>query len=244
MEAIISDIHANFEALKAVYEDIDEHFSGAEIICLGDAVGYNASPNRVINFMREHKINSVIGNHDAAVLGEIEAEDFNDQARSGVAYAREELTEENLEWLASRPWEICTDRVKYVHGCPISGDNDDKKIAQALTYIFDRMTAAAAISDMDHEIAVVGHTHVPTFWTLGEQPPGSSEWRSIEQKKIILNPGSVGQPRGEDNRSSYAVLDLEEDRYQHRRVEYDRQRCKKRILEAGYCRSRSIAERL
>ena len=121
--AIISDIHANVEAFEAVLEDIDRRRVD-KIVCLGDIVGYNASPNETINLFREKGIVSISGNHDSRAASDKEPFGFNPQARSAILWTRDQITPENKEYLASLPETLAVDDIFFmVHGSVNSSDD-------------------------------------------------------------------------------------------------------------------------
>ncbi|RLF88028.1 metallophosphoesterase [Thermococci archaeon] len=214
--AIISDIHSNYEALKAVWKEIKE----AEIIvCLGDLVGYGASPNEVVEFMRKYiekgKVMCVRGNHDNAIAFGADWH-FNPYARQAVRWHQRVMTLENLEFLRRLPVRLFFnygDRSYHmVHGSPRAPLDEylfpwlpDSEFADCLRYIRE-------------DDLLVGHTHVPMV-------------KEIQGRRII-NPGAVGQPRDGDWRASYAIL-YEDGKVEFYRVEYDVETAASKIIEAG-----------
>ncbi|QGN07571.1 YfcE family phosphodiesterase [Halorhabdus sp. CBA1104] len=191
--AVISDIHSNKVALEAVVADLPDV---DRIVSAGDVVGYGPWPADCLEWVREREIPTVQGNHDRAVAtGEYPS--FNDMAAAGVEYAREQLSIDQREWLASLPTEqeLFDGRLKVVHGHP---DNPDH-------YTFPEEFGPGLLGDED--VLVLGHTHVQHAEQFTEG--------------IVLNPGSVGQPRDSDPRAAYAVVDLDAMTFELRRVEYD-----------------------
>ncbi|MDQ2050307.1 metallophosphoesterase family protein [Natronolimnohabitans sp. A-GB9] len=205
---LVSDIHGNRVALEAVLEDMP---AVDELLCAGDVVGYNPWPAECVAELRERGVPTVMGNHDAAVV-EGTAFQFNSMARAGVEHARAELADDQLEWLESLPTERleCDGRVKLVHGHP----DDPKRYSR---YTYPREFSPGMLDDED--VLVLGHTHV----------------QGVEQSTegIVVNPGSVGQPRDGDPRAAYAVVDLEALTVETHRVEYDIEAVQDAVREAG-----------
>ena len=191
--AVISDVHGNRVALDAVLEDLP---GVAGVLCAGDVVGYGPWPGECVDVVRREGATAVVGNHDRAVVQDTGFR-FNSMAKAGVEYARDELNDEQFEYLADLPEErlAAGGRVKLVHGHP-----DDP----------DRYTRPHEFSPRlldDEDVLVMGHTHVQHHEKYGDG--------------IVLNPGSVGQPRDGDPRAAYALLDLDRMDVEERRVEYD-----------------------
>ncbi|QSG01252.1 metallophosphoesterase family protein [Natranaeroarchaeum sulfidigenes] len=190
---VISDVHGNKVALDAVLEDLPPVDA---LVCAGDVVGYNPWPAECVDELRERDVPTVMGNHDRAVASGSTFR-FNNMAAAGVKYAREELTGDQLDWLESLPDERVEleDRLKLVHGHP---DDPDR-------YTYPDEFSARMLEGED--VLVMGHTHVQHCERYGEG--------------IVLNPGSVGQPRDGDPRAAYAVVDLDGMDVDLYRVEYD-----------------------
>ncbi|MFB6310520.1 MAG: metallophosphoesterase [Salinirussus sp.] len=193
---LLADIHGNEVALQAVLSDMPDVDS---LVCAGDVVGYNPWPAACIDAIREREVPTVMGNHDRAVATDT-AFRFNAMAAAGVRYAREHLDDERLEWLSALPDERLEfdGRVKLVHGHPDDPDH----------YTYPREFGPELLGDED--VLVMGHTHVQHV--------------EVYDAGIVVNPGSVGQPRDGDRRAGYAVLDLDELTVETQRVEYDIER--------------------
>ncbi|WP_435077603.1 metallophosphoesterase family protein [Halococcus sp. AFM35] len=202
---VIADVHGNRVALEAVLGDMP---AVDGLVCAGDVVGYNPWPGACVETVREREIPTVMGNHDRAVATGTSFS-FNSMAGAGVAYAREQLDDEQLAWLADLPDERteCDGRVKIVHGHP---DDPDR-------YTYPDMFGADMLGDED--VLVLGHTHVQHYESYDEG--------------IVLNPGSVGQPRDGDPRAAYATVDLEAMNVTEHRVEYDIETVERAVSEAG-----------
>lgn len=203
--AVIADVHANKVALEAVAGDMPDV---DEIVCAGDVVGYNPWPEFCVDWVRERDVPTVLGNHDRAVAtGEYPG--FNDMAAAGVEYAREQLPADHREWLGALPTErtLFDGRLKMVHGHP---DNPDH-------YTYPSEFGPGLLGDED--VLVLGHTHVQGHEKYGDG--------------IVLNPGSVGQPRDGDPGAAYALLDLDAMTVEQRRVRYDVGAVMDAVEEAG-----------
>ena len=223
LKAIISDIHSNLEALKAVLADIeDRHIK--EIICLGDIVGYGPQPKECIDLASKFKI-TILGNHDEAALFAEQTEYFNPVARDAVDWTREVLEDpsdtrrNNKRWsfLGELQRSYSQDSQLYVHGSP------RKPVRE---YVFPEDVANR--SKMDDifsridRVCFIGHTHMPGIFTEdGDFKPPQELFNiyDINARKTIVNVGSVGQPRDGDNRACYIVLDGS--RVEWVRVQYD-----------------------
>eukprot|EP00752_Nemacystus_decipiens_P013714 g12167.t1 len=222
--AIISDIHGNLDALSVVLTDIE--MRGADrIVCLGDIIGYGPNPLECLDLVREKCEFAMMGNHDFAVL--YEPTSFNTTAEQAAFWTRKqfeqepdsELRKERYEFLGNllvRKWEEGT---LYVHASPRRPINE---------YIFPDDVISApnkmnSIFDRIEERCFVGHTHVTGIFTNEPDfyPPAdlgeAYQWGSDE--KVVVNPGSVGQPRDRDPRASYALMD--EEKIEFVRLEYD-----------------------
>ena len=211
---VVSDIHGNRVALDAVLSAMP---AVDRLVCAGDVVGYNPMHGACVDAMRERSVPSVMGNHDRAVV-ENSGFGFNSMAGAGVEHARETLTDDQQAWLAALPDErtVFDGRVKLVHGHP-----DDP----------DRYTYPGAFGPEllgDEEVLVLGHTHVQAHERF--------------EDGIVLNPGSVGQPRDGDPRAAFAVLDMESLSVTEHRVEYDIDRVRAAVDEADL--PAEIGERL
>ncbi len=216
---VISDVHANLAALEAVLED-SEPFRVDAVWCLGDCVGYGPDPDRCVNRIRGLRAVTVVGNHDWAVIGRMDIEDFNPEARRAVVWTRSHMTAANLEWLSRLPSQPQVQGdFTLTHGSPRD---------PIWEYVLYPSAARANLEFFSTPFCLVGHTHVPALFIwqdvdasaramvpqAGEEISLRSFWR------VIMNPGSVGQPRDNDPRAAYAILDTEEWTWLVRRVAY------------------------
>ncbi|HVN53232.1 MAG TPA: metallophosphoesterase family protein [Anaerolineaceae bacterium] len=225
---VISDIHANLTALDAVLEDAGPVDA---VWCLGDLVGYGPDPNECIARVRGlRNLICLVGNHDAAALGEIDVETFNTEAKLSVKWMQTELTAESMAFLRDLPERIVVGQVTLTHGSPRN---------PVWEYILDTRVARYNFSHFDTDFCFVGHTHLPVVYTDAHSPASvhlaipKSETRIQLTPRAIINPGSVGQPRDRDPRASYAIFDPETNTWSYRRVNYDVAQVQKRILAAG-----------
>jgi predicted phosphodiesterase len=229
---ILSDIHGNGEALDAVMEDARGRYD--EIVCLGDLVGYGASPAKVIDWVRANARAVVRGNHDKAVAGLDPMEDFNLLARLAVRWTQEQLTAEQIEYLKGLPeGPLMYDDVELAHGSP---EDEDE-------YLLNAIDVECLTSCMKRRVCFIGHTHMQGGFTFEKgRPerlvkPRASATEAVLQIKpdvyYLLNPGSVGQPRDADPRAAYAVYDSGAQTVIYRRVNYQIDEAQRRILRAG-----------
>ena len=226
---IISDVHANLTALDAVLEDAGDFEC---VWCLGDLVGYGPDPNECIERIRAFpNVHCMKGNHDAAILGEIDIQAFNYEARASLAWLESELSESNKRWLADLEERLIFDEVTLVHGSPRN---------PVWEYILDLGAARENMHKFDTHICLVGHTHLPGLYQMLDEDPGSTRSYLLSEgepftinAKSILNPGSVGQPRDNDPRSAYLIYDDEANLWTFHRIPYDVKQVQKRILAAG-----------
>jgi predicted phosphodiesterase len=228
---ILSDIHANLEALQAVLDDA--HGRYGRILCLGDLVGYGADPNPIVEWVRENVAVTIRGNHDRAGSAEDptdldELETLNPAAQASTLWTRYALLPENREYLQALPrGPLPYDGIDLVHGSP--ADEDD--------YVISASDAALLLPHLEAPLTFFGHTHKQggfrlTRRTTGQLPPE----RTFELEPdyfYMINPGSVGQPRDADPRAAYAVYSPEERTVELRRVAYDVDRAAAKIRAAG-----------
>ena len=208
---VISDVHGNRVALEAVLDDMPDV---DRLVCAGDVVGYNPWPVECVATVRERSMPTVMGNHDRAVAGDTPFR-FNSMAAAGVDYARERLDDDALSWLADLPPErtVADGRVKLVHGHP---DDPDR-------YTYPEEFSARMLRGED--LLVTGHTHV--------------QGHRVFDEGVVMNPGSVGQPRDGDAAAAYAVVTLaagsggDAVTVEERRVDYDVDAVISAVEEAG-----------
>jgi diadenosine tetraphosphatase ApaH/serine/threonine PP2A family protein phosphatase len=215
---LLSDVHGNLPALEAVLEACSIRCDA--LWCLGDTVGYGASPNECCAIIRERAAHTILGNHDAAVAGRMDYSYYYHAARHALDLHARLLTPENMQWLKQLPYEVREGDVHYCHGSPLNIEEFD--------YIFARDQAAQCMSIWDSmpQLTVIGHSHLCKSFALNPDHAGAQE--VVAQKfqlrpgwKYIVSVGSVGQPRDFDPRASYTVFDTESRTFEFKRVEYD-----------------------
>ncbi len=227
--AVISDIHSNFEALTAVLEDVRSQ--GVEnIVCLGDTVGYASGVRSCVRTVRALGCPVLLGNHDEAACQSRPPEDFNDTAAAGIIFAAARLTEANRSWLSSLPKTLEISGLTFTHA---SLEKDYE-----WAYILGADDARMHFEEQRTPIAFCGHTHYPMVW-IEESPMGRIRQRLGEgivslppSGKVLVNVGAVGQPRDGDPRSCYVIYRPETNTVEFRRVSYDLQQTRKKILRA------------
>ncbi len=234
---VISDIHANLTALEAVLADAG-HWD--RVWFLGDLVGYGPDPNECVERLRELEPLALSGNHDWAVLGKLDTEEFNSDARKAVRWTQHALTEENLTYLVTLPPLWVEPPFTLAHASPRH---------PVWEYILDLQTALENFDHFDTPRCLVGHSHIPALFTLEERSAeltfylvGHGEVVDLSEGRLIVNPGSVGQPRDGDPRAAYALLDDEAMTWEMRRVAYDIAATQARMQEARL--PRRLIERL
>jgi predicted phosphodiesterase len=235
---ILSDIHANIDALEAVLTSAG---TWDRVMILGDLVGYGASPNAVIDRVRALDPVAVIrGNHDKAACGLDDGSNFNQVARFAAAWTNQQLTSGNRDYLRQLPHgpvEI-DERMEICHGAPFDEDH----------YIFDGVDAQRALDTSSRQVCLFGHTHLPVVFmakasSLAADIPDEELQRLPfeDGTRYLINPGSVGQPRDGDARAAYAFYDTS-GRMEFTRVDYNIAAAQKRISAAGL--PQSLANRL
>lgn len=226
---IFSDVHANIEALSAVMEAY-RHESIDEFYCLGDVVGYGASPNECADIIRQKARTTILGNHDAAVAGRMDYSYYYEAARQALDLHSRQLTKENLKWLESLPYrhDLRDHGVTLCHGSPIR--------LEEFEYIFAPEQARECLSILGDlgDITFIGHSHLCKVFALRPGQVDELPARRFTLRpgwKYIVSVGSVGQPRDYDNRASYTVYDTEKRELDFKRVEYDIESAAMKIFE-------------
>jgi len=233
---LLSDIHANIEALDACLAAAPEHDI---VVNLGDIVGYGASPNEVTERSRHLGKVFVRGNHDKAATGVMDLEDFNPMAAAAAVWTRQELTPENLQWLHDLPHGPVGlpdfPEVQLVHGSP----NDEDE------YVVSLGDALAPLIALNVPLTFFGHTHLqggffangtsadgfrPEYRTVGQ--PESVPLQLKSETRYLINPGSVGQPRDGDWRAAFALYNTDEQVVHFHRAPYNLKSAQDRIFSA------------
>jgi diadenosine tetraphosphatase ApaH/serine/threonine PP2A family protein phosphatase len=227
LHAVLSDIHGNLEALDAVLADLDGRRPGS-VVCLGDFVGYGASPNECIERVRPRLEAAVVGNHDAVACGRVRLSAFNSDAAAAARWTGGTLTPENRAWLESLPYTQVWRGARIVHASP---DEPEE-----WHYVLSLDEAEHEMEAFAEALCLIGHSHVPgCFEEDGDRLRYSREpqVRLDPGRRYIVNAGSVGQPRDGDPRAAYLLWDDERRTLSHQRVAYDVETAMRRIREAG-----------
>lgn len=224
---VISDIHANLEALEATFAAAGDY---DRVLVLGDLVGYGADPNAVIERVRALAGATIIrGNHDKVGAGLEGAEGFNHLARHAIRWTTEALTTDNRAWLAALPQGPVTvdDLVEICHGTPFDED----------VYVFDDLDAQRAIRSAQRPLCLFGHTHVPAVYEGNRQHDADSRFPFCvelrEDARYLVNCGAVGQPRDGDPRAAFGIVDAQARTVTIVRATYDVAAAQAKILAAG-----------
>lgn len=223
--AIISDIHSNLEALQGVLKDI-ERWKVDKTLCCGDIIGYGANPNEVVEIVKEKHIPCVLGNHDFSAVRLESLEKFNPYAQKALRWTHDHTKDENLGFLSQLPRmykdKFDNAKVVLIHGSPID---------ELFDYVYPITSDEVLKSFLQKakaDILILGHTHIPFIRRIGVD--------------LVINPGSVGQPRDGVLTASYTLIDTEVRSAGIYRVNYDIDSAARKIVEAGL--PRYLADRL
>lgn len=234
--AVLSDIHGNLEALSAVLADIREQ--GIEMIhCLGDIVGYGPNPRECIAEMRSADV-CILGNHDEAIIIGPDPDEFGPPALQAALWTRDQLCDADIEFLRSLPRSYREESALLVHGSPNDPTNE---------YVFpmdvNHPGKMADLFDRFEQRCFLGHTHLPGVFRISQflSPDELDQSYFMDDEQLMINVGSVGQPRDGDPRSCYVVL--ENGRLTYRRVEYDVETTVKKIYRINQL-DNSLGDRL
>ncbi len=226
---VLSDIHSNYPALEAVLRAAGRF---DEAWCLGDLVGYGPDPNLVVETIRElPNLTCILGNHDAAILRQMEYQAFNSEARRSLSWTERVLTADNMAFLRRLPSHAqIRGQVTLVHGSPRD---------PTWEYVLNTLAARLNFAHFDTPYCFVGHSHIQCMFSHD----GSTDHVSMGLTRIgepdalvpqtIANPGSVGQPRDRDPRAAYAIYDTDGNTWEAQRAEYDISEVQQRIRDAG-----------
>jgi len=222
--AVLSDIHSNAYALDAVLEAIGPY---DQLWVLGDIVGYGPHPDQVVERLQEADAIAVQGNHDAAVLGRIPTGTFNDLARAAVEWTAGQVTQATREWLGSLPEKRVEGDFTLAHGSPRD---------PLWEYLISVSSVRLNLTAFDSRHCLVGHTHYPLTFredrghvSVLNAPDGGH--LELDERRCILNPGSVGQPRDGDPRACAMLLDTTAGEAEWHRVEYPIERTQQDIRD-------------
>ncbi len=230
---VLTDIHANLEALDVCLADAATHGYDQTLV-LGDLVGYGPDPNAVVDRVQALAPVALIrGNHDKVACGLEQPDGFNAVARRAAIWTLENLTPEHRTWLAALPTGpvIVDDMIQICHGSPFDED----------AYLFDELDAVRALKVSQRPLCLFGHTHYPVTFsltdgrvdTIGGAHSLDGPLLVQEGSKYLLNPGSVGQPRDGDPRAAYAIADTTARRVDLYRLAYPMASTQAKIIDAG-----------
>jgi predicted phosphodiesterase len=226
--AIISDIHANLQALEKALEIIRANAVDS-IVCLGDVIGYGGSPNECIDLIRGVTPNVLMGNHDEAAIHLEKTEYFNPFARVAAEWTNGELTMEHAEFIGKLPFRLEYQGLLFVHSSPFEPEE--------WHYILSPTDAQFNFAYFTQPICFVGHSHVPGIFC-----DDVFTRDVVRGKNFIVNVGSVGQPRDNDWRLSFGIFDTDAWTYTNIRAEYDVEKAAEKIRKAGL--PRALADRI
>lgn len=241
--AIISDIHGNLTALKAVLDDIKNNNTKVnEIFCLGDLVGYNPEPDKTVKLIKKSCDIVIAGNHDKSMVDEVDTRWFKFSIKKSIQWTKENLSKESLEYLdllkLREDVTIGDYKLILAHGSP--------KLSSPFQYIFNEYD----IKNIEplifnSNILFIGHTHVPSCYLNQGTKWEKNKNRNIEidpNRNYVINVGSVGQPRDGNPKSSYVVFNPNNNHLEFRRVKYNIEEVKQKFIETDL--PREFAERL
>jgi diadenosine tetraphosphatase ApaH/serine/threonine PP2A family protein phosphatase len=235
--AIVSDIHSNLEALEAVLAALEPERPEA-LVCLGDFVGYGASPNECIERLRPRLAAAVAGNHDWAACGRMRLGSFSGDAAQAARWTGTQLTPEHRDYLAGLPLTARWQGALLVHAAPA--------VPERWAYVLSPADAAEEFTAFDEPLGFIGHSHYPGAFELD----GRRAIRYTRAAEIRIEPGrrylvtvpSVGQPRDGDPRAGCLIVDEQAGLLRQLRIGYDVDAAMRRIREAGL--PRFLSERL
>ncbi len=229
---ILGDIHGNAEALRAVVDELRRERIDT-YVQVGDIVGYGPEPSVCIDIVRELGCIVCMGNHDAAVLGILDTSYFNAFARAAIQWTRPRLRQEDIEFLRALPYVVEKPRFTVVHG--------SLHLPEQFGYVISPVEALDSLELQHTELCFLGHSHVPAIYLRRDSQPheihvvphAEAEISYAGFDRVLMNVGSVGQPRDEDPRAAYAMVDTETKTAVIRRVAYDIEAVQAKIRSAG-----------
>ncbi|MEO6971483.1 MAG: metallophosphoesterase family protein [Chthoniobacterales bacterium] len=224
--AILSDIHANLEALEAVLADAEAQ-ACTHYVCLGDVVGYNANPSECVKIIQDLECPVVQGNHDEQASMIVSTEGFNELAEEAIGWTRDHLSADDKAWLADLRLTRQVRDFTIVHA---TLDTPGQ-----WGYVFNDLDAIASFTYQHTSLCFFGHTHWPTAFVRDDNVRRIPVGQIVLSpgKKYFINGGSVGQPRDRDWRAAYSILHTDRQVVEQRRVKYDLEIAQRKIRDAG-----------
>jgi len=214
---IFSDVHSNLSALETVVQVYDSERID-KFICLGDTVGYGGKPQECSDIVKDMASITVMGNHDAAVGGRMDYSYYYDAARQALDMHTRWLSEENIKWLRSLPYEHREHGLSFCHGSPSE--------LEEFEYVFSVEQAKRLLFMYDDlaTVTYIGHSHLCKAFALSATDVHevvATQFMIRENYKYIISVGSVGQPRDYDPRAAYTIYDTDDRVFEFKRAEYD-----------------------
>ncbi len=232
--AIISDVHANLEAVTACFKEINK-FNVDRIICLGDLVDYCAEPNEVVDLIKKNCDIVILGNHDEAQFKFSMAEQFSDNARISSIHTRSVINPKFVEYFKTLPYTHSENGLLFVHASPLD--------PPAYNYLLDEETAEINFKSFNEKVCFIGHSHKPLIFESSAGGINQIAGGVLNKNsRYIINVGSVGQPRDENPLLSFGLFDSDDFTYRNVRVEYDVKTASQKIRKTGL--PLALAERL
>ena len=229
--AILADIHGNLLAFKAVLADIEHRGGVDEIWCLGDVVGYGPEPEECLELLQRYQHCGVVGNHDWAAIGKMDTSDFNPEAALACHWTAARLSQGSIDYLSNLPQRLCRGDFTLVHGSPRE---------PIWEYLLSVRSATENLAWFNTPHCLIAHSHAPLLFRCRAEEGDCQlyelpESLSLEPRgvRLIINSGSVGQPRDGDPRASYAIMDNERQMLYHYRVDYDIMAVQQRMRQVG-----------
>jgi len=225
---ICSDIHSNATAFRAVLESMRDN--GVERkVCLGDIVGYGVDTDECVDLVRENMDFCLIGNHDSVAVKNESSEGFNPYAKQAIEWTQKHLSKESVAYIRSLPYIHEENDICFVHASPLSPAD--------WVYVTDLEDALNAFDHFSERYCFVGHTHSPVI--IASRPLAipkildEYEYVIANTERLLVNVGSVGQPRDRDPRACWCLLDTETKCVRLIRVEYDIRKTQNRMKKQG-----------
>jgi len=229
--AVISDIHGNLNAFRAVLADIETQ-AVEDVVCLGDTVGYGPEPDECLRLLRAQSISMVLGNHEQALANPRCLDNFNPHAREALLHTATLVSDESMDFIRGLPKALVRHGARFVHGMP--PDNPDAYLFQV-----DEHELRELFMTTPERLTFIGHTHDLALVrfdggrvTQGELRPGLNPL--VPACRYIINIGSVGQPRDGDNRAKWVLWDKKAHSVELRRVAYDYKDTAHKLIARGF----------